>query len=105
MPWEEGVRMNEEVKPIPAPLVVSGDRTGEEPASPLYTASPETRREHDLLGGAAVPAPAPWGIPTQGAGKTFPSPGRPSGHFRDLGKALAVGTLAAARPNKRPAPP
>ncbi|MFL5289223.1 MAG: aspartate ammonia-lyase [Rhodopila sp.] len=93
--------MNDEAKPIPAPLVVSGDRTGEEPASPLYTASPETRREHDLLGEADVPASAYWGIHSQRAVKNFPITGVPIGHFPELVKALALVKLAAARANKR----
>src|SRR5690349_2842286 len=92
--------MNKQVKPTPAPLV-SGDRTGEEPASPLYTASAETRREHDLLGEADVPASAHWGIHSQRAVKNFPITGVPIGHFPELVKGLALVKLAAARANKR----
>ena len=55
--------MNEDaqVSPLPAPLTLGG-RSGQEPPSPLHTASAETRREHDLLGEADVPMSAYWGI-------------------------------------------
>ena len=86
--------------PLPAPLVV-GERTGEEPPSPLHTASPETRREHDLLGEADVPMSAYWGIHSQRAVENFPITGVPVGHFPDLVRALALVKLAAARANKR----
>src|SRR3954451_7894022 len=101
MPWEKGVRMNDEAKPIPAPLVVNGDRTGQEKASPLFTTSPETRLEHDLLGEAEVPASAYWGIHSQRAVKNFPITGVPIGHFPELVRALALVKLAAARANRR----
>ena len=86
--------------PIPAPLVI-GERTGQEPPSPLHTASAETRREHDLLGEADVPMSAYWGIHSQRAVANFPITGVPVGHFPDLVRALALVKLAAARANKR----
>jgi aspartate ammonia-lyase len=87
-------------EPIPAPLVV-GERTGQEPPSPLHTASAETRREHDLLGEADVPMSAYWGIHSQRAVENFPITGVPVGHFPELVRALALVKLAAARANKR----
>ena len=90
--------MNDE--PIPAPLV-TGERTGQEPPSPLHTASAETRREHDLLGEADVPMSAYWGIHSQRAVENFPITGVPVGHFPELVRALALVKLAAARANKR----
>src|SRR6201996_6920505 len=92
--------MNNEVDPLPAPLVM-GERTGQEPASPLHTASVETRREHDLLGEADVPVSAYWGIHSQRAVVNFPITGVPVGHFPDLVCALALVKLAAARANRR----
>src|ERR1700761_8383791 len=92
--------MNNEVDPIPAPLVV-GERTGQEPPSPLHTASPETRREHDLLGEADVPTSAYWGIHSQRAVANFPITGVPVGHFPFLVRALALVKLAAVRANRR----
>jgi aspartate ammonia-lyase len=89
-----------ELNPIPAPLVV-GERTGREPASPLHTASAETRREHDLLGDADVPQSAYWGIHSQRAVANFPITGVPVGHFPNLVRALALVKLAAARANRR----
>jgi aspartate ammonia-lyase len=89
-----------EPSPIPAPLVV-GERTGREPASPLHTASAETRREHDLLGEADVPQSAYWGIHSQRAVANFPITGVPVGHFPNLVRALALVKLAAARSNRR----
>ncbi|PPQ36567.1 aspartate ammonia-lyase [Rhodopila globiformis] len=89
-----------DVRPIPAPLV-NGERTGEEPASPLRRASAATRREHDLLGEADVPAAAYWGIHSQRAVRNFPITGVPIGHFPELVKALALVKLAAARANRR----
>ncbi len=86
--------------PVPAPLVI-GARTGEEPPSPLLTASVETRREHDLLGEADVPASAYWGIHSQRAVENFPITGVPVGHFPELVRALALVKLAAARANRR----
>jgi aspartate ammonia-lyase len=87
-------------QPVPAPLV-AGDRTGQEPPSPLHTASAQTRREHDLLGNADVPMSAYWGIHSQRAVENFPITGVPVGHFPDLVRALALVKLAAARANKR----
>src|SRR3954466_7048038 len=92
--------MNNEAEPLPAPLV-TGDRTRDAPAPPLHTASPETRREHDLLGEADVPVSAYWGIHSQRAVTNFPITGVPVGHFPDLVRALALVKLAAARANKR----
>jgi aspartate ammonia-lyase len=89
-----------EPSPMPAPLVV-GERTGQEPPSPLHTASAETRREHDLLGEANVPMSAYWGIHSQRAVANFPITGVPVGHFPDLVRALALVKLAACRANKR----
>ena len=94
--------MNEmaEPSPLPAPLVI-GERTGQEPPSPLHTASAETRREHDLLGEADVPLSAYWGIHSQRAVENFPITGVPVGHFPNLVRALALVKLAAARANRR----
>jgi aspartate ammonia-lyase len=92
--------VSNEVNPLPAPLVV-GERTGQEPPSPLHTASAETRREHDLLGEADVPMSAYWGIHSQRAVENFPITGVPVGHFPDLVRALALVKLAAARANRR----
>ncbi|HET6308813.1 MAG TPA: aspartate ammonia-lyase [Rhodopila sp.] len=94
--------MNENIEPSPrpAPLVV-GPRTGQEPPSPLHAASPETRREHDLLGEADVPQSAYWGIHSQRAVTNFPITGVPVGHFPQLVRALALVKLAAARANRR----
>ena len=89
-----------EPAPIPAPLVV-GTRTGDEPPSPLVTASAQTRREHDLLGEADVPASAYWGIHSQRAVENFPITGVPIGHFPELVRALALVKRAAARANRR----
>src|SRR5580692_9199122 len=60
-----------------------------------------TRREHDLLGEADVPASAYWGIHSQRAVENFPITGVPVGHFPELVRALALVKLAAARANKR----
>jgi aspartate ammonia-lyase len=65
------MRTEAESKPMPARLVI-GERTGQEPASLLHTASMETRREHDLLGELDVPASAYWGIHSQRAVANFP---------------------------------
>ncbi|HQT77838.1 MAG: aspartate ammonia-lyase [Rhodospirillales bacterium 20-64-7] len=86
--------------PIPAPLI-HGERTGQEPPSPLLTASADTRREHDLLGEADVPVSAYWGIHSQRAVANFPITGVPVGHFPNLVRALALVKLAAARANRR----
>jgi aspartate ammonia-lyase len=94
--------MNEaaETAPTPAPLAV-GERTGQEPPSPLHTASTESRREHDLLGELDVPISAYWGIHSQRAVANFPITGVPVGHFPNLVRALALVKLAACRANKR----
>ena len=63
--------------------------------------TPATRREHDLLGEADVPAGAYWGIHSQRAVENFPITGVPVGHFPQLVRALALVKLAAARANKR----
>jgi len=49
-----------------------------------------TRREHDLLGEADVPADAYWGIHTLRAVENFPITGIPIGHFPELVRALAL---------------
>ena len=94
--------MNDEAEasPIPAPLVI-GERSGQEPPSPLHTASAQMRREHDLLGEADVPMSAYWGIHSQRAVENFPITGVPVGHFPDLVRGLAFVKLAACRANKR----
>jgi aspartate ammonia-lyase len=60
-----------------------------------------TRREHDLLGEAEVPAEAYWGIHTLRAVENFPITGVPIGHFPELIRALAFVKQAAARANRR----
>jgi len=60
-----------------------------------------TRREHDLLGEAEVPADAYWGIHTLRAVENFPITGVPIGHFPELIRALALVKQAAARANRR----
>ena len=60
-----------------------------------------TRREHDLLGEADVPADAYWGIHTLRAVENFPITGVPIGHFPELVRALALVKQAAARANRR----
>src|SRR5271163_4630688 len=61
----------------------------------------ETRTEHDLLGEAAVPAAAYWGVHSLRAVENFPITGVPIGHFPDLVRALAMVKQAAARANRR----
>src|SRR4051794_14679225 len=100
MSGEELRRLPMNDAPVPAPLV-TGERTGDEPPSPLLAASATTRREHDLLGEADVPGSAYWGIHSQRAVANFPITGVPIGHFPELVKALALVKLAAARANKR----
>ncbi len=58
-----------------------------------------TRREHDLLGEADVPAGAYWGIHTLRAVENFPITGIPIGHFPELICAIALVKQAAARAN------
>src|SRR5258708_13791350 len=60
-----------------------------------------TRREHDLLGDADVPANAYWGVHTLRAVDNFPITGVPVGHYPDLLRALALAKQAAARTNRR----
>src|SRR5438876_325803 len=60
-----------------------------------------TRREHDLLGEAEIPADAYWGIHTLRAVENFPITGVPIGHFPELIRALALVKQAAARANRR----
>lgn len=60
----------------------------------------ETRREHDLLGEASVPAAAYWGVHSLRAVENFPISGVPIGHFPDLVHALAMVKQAAARANR-----
>ena len=60
-----------------------------------------TRREHDLLGEAEVPADVYWGIHTLRAVENFPITGVPIGHFPELIRALALVKQAAARANRR----
>jgi aspartate ammonia-lyase len=61
----------------------------------------ETRLEHDLLGEAAVPESAYWGIHTMRAVENFPITGVPVGHFPELVQALAMVKKAAARANRK----
>lgn len=58
-----------------------------------------TRLEHDLLGGRAVPADAYWGIHTLRAVENFPISGRPVGEIPELVRALAAIKQAAALAN------
>ncbi len=67
----------------------------------LELAAVATRREHDLLGEADVPADAYWGIHTLRAVENFPITGIPIGHFPELVRALALVKQAAARANRR----
>lgn len=64
-------------------------------------AAVSTRREHDLLGEADVPANAYWGIHTLRAVRNFPITGVPIGHFPELVRALVLVKQAAARANRR----
>src|SRR3954468_19478966 len=100
MSGEELRRLPMNDAPVPAPLVM-GERTGDEPPSPLLAASSTMRREHDLLGEADVPGSAYWGIHSQRAVANFPITGVPVGHFPELVRALALVKLAAARANRR----
>ncbi|WP_084572609.1 aspartate ammonia-lyase [Methylocapsa aurea] len=61
----------------------------------------KTRREHDLLGEADIPADAYWGVHTLRAVENFPITGVPIGHFPELVRALALVKQAAARANRR----
>ena len=68
---------------------------------PSSFARETTRREHDLLGEADVPAAVYWGIHTLRAVENFPITGVPVGHFPELVRALALVKQAAARANRR----
>ncbi|HBK07679.1 MAG TPA: aspartate ammonia-lyase [Acetobacteraceae bacterium] len=61
----------------------------------------ETRMEHDMLGDAAVPNSAYWGVHTMRAVRNFPITGVPVCHFPELVRALALVKLAAARASRR----
>ncbi len=63
--------------------------------------SAEIRVEHDLLGDAAVPSAAYWGVHTKRAVENFPITGVPVGHFPELVRALAMVKQAAARANRK----
>ena len=67
----------------------------------IELATARTRVEHDLIGEAAVPADAYWGIHTMRAVANFPITGVPIGHFPELVRALALVKQAAARANVR----
>ncbi|WP_395666968.1 aspartate ammonia-lyase [Methylocella sp.] len=67
----------------------------------LDLAPARTRREHDLLGEADIPADVYWGIHTLRAVRNFPISGVPVGHFPELVRALALVKQAAARANRR----
>jgi aspartate ammonia-lyase len=69
--------------------------------TPSPAAKCATRREHDLLGEAEVPAGAYWGIHTLRAVENFPVTGIPIGHFPELIRALALVKQAAARANRK----
>ncbi|MGX1789659.1 aspartate ammonia-lyase [Bosea sp. NPDC055332] len=67
----------------------------------IALAEVSTRREHDLLGEADVPAGAYWGIHTLRAVENFPITGVPVGHFPELVRSLVLVKQAAARANRR----
>jgi len=97
--------MTKETLDMPAVPASSGGN----PAETLKLSVPRTldlnrvatRREHDLLGEADVPAEAYWGIHTLRAVENFPITGVPIGHFPELIRALALVKQAAARANRR----
>ncbi|HUI21521.1 MAG TPA: aspartate ammonia-lyase [Methylocella sp.] len=60
-----------------------------------------TRREHDLLGDAEIPAEAYWGIHTLRAVENFAITGIPISHFPEFIRALALVKQAAVRANRR----
>ena len=86
-----------------------GDASAAPPASTLETATVRTialtpattRREHDMLGEADIPADAYWGVHTLRAVENFPITGVPVGHFPDFVRALVLVKQAAARANSR----
>ena len=80
--------------PAPETVAVATTRTVE-------LARGTTRREHDLLGDADVPAEAYWGVHPLRAVQNFPITGVPVGHFPEFVKALALVKQAAARANRR----
>jgi aspartate ammonia-lyase len=84
-----GHKFNDGLSPMIAPVTAS------------IFAGGATRREHDLLGEAEVPADAYWGIHTLRAVENFPITGIPIGHFPELIRALALVKQAAARANRR----
>jgi aspartate ammonia-lyase len=59
-----------------------------------------TRLEHDLLGEAAIPAAAYWGIHTLRAMENYPITGKPIGSYHDLVRALALVKQAATLANQ-----
>jgi hypothetical protein len=67
-----GHKFNDGLSPMIAPVTAS------------IFAGGATRREHDLLGEAEVPADAYWGIHTLRAVENFPITGIPIGHFPEL---------------------
>jgi aspartate ammonia-lyase len=70
-------------------------------ARSIELAKATTRREHDLLGAADVPADVFWGIHTLRAVENFPITGVPIGHFPEFVRALALVKQSAARANRR----
>ncbi|WP_428826812.1 aspartate ammonia-lyase [Azonexus sp. IMCC34842] len=58
-----------------------------------------TRREHDLLGDADVPAGAYWGVHTLRAIENYPITGKTIGNYGELVRALALTKQAAALAN------
>jgi aspartate ammonia-lyase len=78
----------------PEPLQVATTRT-------IPLAGTVTRREHDLLGEAEIPADVWWGVHTLRAVENFPITGVPVGHFPELVRALVLVKQAAARANRR----
>jgi aspartate ammonia-lyase len=60
-----------------------------------------TRIEHDLLGEAAVPAHAYWGIHTLRAIENYPISGKSIGSYAALVRALALVKQAAAEANRQ----
>ncbi len=82
-------------------IVPPPDAAGSPGRPPSGAQTMDTRREHDLLGEADVPAGAYWGIHSLRAVENFPITGVPVGHFPELVRALALVKLAAARANRR----
>ena len=89
---------------VTSPLTIEEDRPETVQVATTQTielARVSTRREHDLLGEADVPANAYWGVHTLRAVENFPITGMPVGHFPELVRALALVKQAAARANRR----